>query len=236
MAGVHFIGGEKGGVGKSMTARLLAQYLIDNGRPFIGFDADGSHSTFSRFYDEFSSQVNVEDYEGLDDILAAAERHPHSDLVVDLAAQSSTALNRWIDESDALTAFEELHHIVNFWHVMDDGADSMRLLEKLLDEHSSGIARLVVVLNEGRGNSFDQFEQSELYQRAKGRYAVFFRLPKLSPKLAQKIDFNNMSFWAAGNNRELFSIGERQRVRTWLKRSYAALEAAVTDVDSAPDR
>ena len=27
---VHLIGGEKGGVGKSMVSRLLAQYFIDN--------------------------------------------------------------------------------------------------------------------------------------------------------------------------------------------------------------
>ena len=34
MGKVHFIGGEKGGVGKSMTARVLAQYYIDHERPF----------------------------------------------------------------------------------------------------------------------------------------------------------------------------------------------------------
>ena len=31
---IHFIGGEKGGVGKSVMARLLAQYWIDHNRPF----------------------------------------------------------------------------------------------------------------------------------------------------------------------------------------------------------
>ena len=36
MGRVHFIGGEKGGVGKSLTSRLLAQYFIDNHLAFIG--------------------------------------------------------------------------------------------------------------------------------------------------------------------------------------------------------
>ena len=31
MANIHLIGGEKGGVGKSLVARVLAQYLIDHG-------------------------------------------------------------------------------------------------------------------------------------------------------------------------------------------------------------
>jgi cellulose biosynthesis protein BcsQ len=30
MTNIHLIGGEKGGVGKSVVARLLAQYFIDN--------------------------------------------------------------------------------------------------------------------------------------------------------------------------------------------------------------
>jgi cellulose biosynthesis protein BcsQ len=40
---IHFIGGEKGGVGKSMVSRLLAQYFIDRNLPFVGFDTDRSH-------------------------------------------------------------------------------------------------------------------------------------------------------------------------------------------------
>ena len=43
MASINFIGGEKGGVGKSVTARVLAQYYIDKGLAFTGFDTDRSH-------------------------------------------------------------------------------------------------------------------------------------------------------------------------------------------------
>ena len=39
MSSLNFIGGEKGGVGKSVAARVLAQYFIDRGRPFTGFAA-----------------------------------------------------------------------------------------------------------------------------------------------------------------------------------------------------
>jgi len=42
MSTIHLIGGEKGGVGKSVVARLLAQYMIDHEIPFIGFDTDRS--------------------------------------------------------------------------------------------------------------------------------------------------------------------------------------------------
>ena len=50
MSSLNFIGGEKGGVGKSVAARALAQYFIDREKPFTGFDTDRSHTSFARFY------------------------------------------------------------------------------------------------------------------------------------------------------------------------------------------
>ncbi|MCB2002424.1 MAG: mobilization protein, partial [Rhodoferax sp.] len=60
MASLNFIGGEKGGVGKSVLSRLLAQYFIDRGRPFTGFDTDRSHTSFTRFYADYASPVIVD--------------------------------------------------------------------------------------------------------------------------------------------------------------------------------
>ena len=53
MASINFIGGEKGGVGKSLTARALAQFFIDKDVPFTGFDTDRSHNSFNRFMESY---------------------------------------------------------------------------------------------------------------------------------------------------------------------------------------
>jgi CO dehydrogenase nickel-insertion accessory protein CooC1 len=61
MTNIHLIGGEKGGVGKSLLARLMAQYLIDQSMPFIGFDSDRTHGALLRFtramHRRFSSTI-----------------------------------------------------------------------------------------------------------------------------------------------------------------------------------
>jgi len=85
MTNIHLIGGEKGGVGKSLVARVLAQYFIDKGIPFMGFDTDRSHGALLRFYQEFASAVVVDDYESLDVIVEAAAENP--------GLRSSTAIN-----------------------------------------------------------------------------------------------------------------------------------------------
>ena len=73
---IHFIGGEKGGVGKSLMARVLAQYLIDQQLPFLGFDTDRSHGALMRFYPAYASPVAIDKVESLDAIVEAAVDQP----------------------------------------------------------------------------------------------------------------------------------------------------------------
>lgn len=220
MGRVHFIGGEKGGVGKSLTSRLLAQFFIDMKKAFTGFDLDQSHGTFSRFYPEYTSPIRVDDFSSLDSILELAEAKPDHDLIVDLAAQTSGHLQKWIEDSDVFDAFDELGYQVFLWHVMDDGADSTMLLGKTLDTYSNPNLRFIVVQNMGRGVNFENFQQSSTFQKVIQRPVYFVTMKQLEPKLAQKIDFSNSSFWAAANNRQIMSIVERKRVGVWLRNTY----------------
>src|SRR4051794_10328779 len=88
MANIHLIGGEKGGVGKSLVSRLLAQYFIDHSIPFLGFDTDRSHGALMRFYSGYASPVVVDNYESLDAIVEAAAEQPDRRVLIDLAAQT----------------------------------------------------------------------------------------------------------------------------------------------------
>jgi hypothetical protein len=115
MSSLNFIGGEKDGVGKSVTARVLAQYFIDHSKPFVGFDTDRSHSSFTRFYEGFASPVVVDSYEGLDTVVNGFETRPQQSVIVDLAAQTLAPLARWIKDSDL---FAEFSVTINFWHVL----------------------------------------------------------------------------------------------------------------------
>lgn len=210
-----------------MTSRLLAQYLIDAGTSFIGLDSDQSHGTFSRFYSEYASPLVVDDYDSLDQLVLLAQENPDYDLIIDLAAQTSARLGKWIEESDSLSLFQEIGSQVYLWHVLDDGADSVNLLNGLLNRYPQEFIKFVVVSNLGRGECFDHFEQSTTYKKAKDRDATFMTLTKLQPQLAARLDFNNTSFWAAANNSDVMNIIERSRVRTWLKNNYQQFDKLI---------
>ena len=130
MANIHFIGGEKGGVGKSLVARVLAQYMIDKQLPFLGFDTDRSHGALMRFYSGYASPVVVDRYEALDAIVEAAVEQPERRILVDLAAQTHDPLVRWMDDSGVLNLADEMGSSIHYWHVMDTGKDSVDLLQE----------------------------------------------------------------------------------------------------------
>jgi hypothetical protein len=118
---VHLIGGEKGGVGKSMVARLLAQHFIDQELPWIGFDTDRSHGSLMRFYTDYASPVLVDRYEALDKIIESAVEQPGRRVLVDLAAQTHDPLVKWMDESGVLDMADLSGLVLQYWHVMDAG-------------------------------------------------------------------------------------------------------------------
>jgi cellulose biosynthesis protein BcsQ len=143
---IHLIGGEKGGVGKSVVARVVAQYLIDKEIPFLGFDTDRSHGSLMRFYADYASPVVVDNYESLDAIVEAAVEFAEKRVLVDLAAQTHEPLVKWMDDSGVLETAEELGVQFHYWHVMDNGKDSVDLLKKLFDRFGNRL-NYVIVLN-----------------------------------------------------------------------------------------
>lgn len=224
---VHLIGGEKGGVGKSMVARLLAQYLIDRQTPFIGFDTDRSHGSLMRFYADYASPALVDRYEALDAIIESAVEQPGRHVIVDLAAQTHDPLVRWMDDSGVLDMADLSGIALHYWHVMDSGRDSVDLLARLLDRFGQRL-HYVLVRNQLRGDDFSQLERSGQLERAQALGARVMDLKKLHDAVVQKIDTRNASFWAArqgGAEGPGLGLMERQRLKMWLNASYASLSA-----------
>lgn len=227
MSKIHFIGGEKGGVGKSVVARVVAQYMIDNNMPFLGFDTDRSHGSLLRFYADYASPVIADSYESLDTIIESATEQPDKRVLVDLAAQTHGPLVKWMDESGVLEMTGDLGLTLTYWHVMDSGKDSVDLLKKLMDRFGSRL-NYVIVLNQLRGEEFDILEQSGEKLRARELGAKFVTLKKLHEGVITKIDAGSTSFWAAKHRSETDVKGlgllERQRVKYWLKNAYEEID------------
>jgi hypothetical protein len=223
MSTIHFIGGEKGGVGKSVVARLLAQYMIDHDIPFIGFDTDRSHGALLRFYADYASPTIIDNYQSLDAIMESAVAQPEQRILVDLAAQTHHPLAQWLEESGVLELAEELGITVCYWNVMDSGKDCVDLLDKLLNKFGLSL-EYILVQNQLRDDNFNILEFSGVKDRALALNAKVMTLKRLHAPVMTKIDSHSYSFWAAKNKDtdSLNALGllERQRIKIWLNHAY----------------
>ena len=224
---IHLIGGEKGGVGKSMVARLLAQYFIDHEMPFVGFDTDRSHGALLRYYSGYASPVVADRYEALDAIVESAADQPGRRVLVDLAAQTHAPLVKWMDESGVLDLADVNGMTLYYWHVMDAGRDSVDLLSRLLDQFGARL-HYVLVRNQLRGDDFSQLDKSGEQSRALALGGQVITIKHLHDPVVQKIDAGNASFWAARNNTGKDGPGlglmERQRLKMWLSHAMAEID------------
>jgi len=222
---IHFIGGEKGGVGKSVVARLLAQWFIDRSIPFAAVDGDLSHGALVRSYAEFTQAVDLSDPSSADQIIdraLGADRR----VLIDLPAQSSRALWAWFSGANVLAFAKEMGVSLSFWHVSDGGFASVGEIEKALDLFGDQLQHKVVK-NLGRSKDFSQFEQSNAKRRLEQLGGRTLELPELDASAMYKVDRLGSSFWAAVHSTESEGLKplERQRVRLWLERCYSGLEA-----------
>jgi hypothetical protein len=222
---IHFIGGEKGGVGKSVVARLLAQRFIDRSLPFAALDADRSSGALLRYYAEYTQPVDLDDVASADQIMdraLGADRR----VLVDLPAQSARQLWGWFSGANVFEFARETGVRLSLWHVSDGGFASLSAIEQALPLFRDQVQHFLV-RNHGRGRDFSQLDASA-GQKLAELSAHVFDLPELEPNAMYAIDRLGSSFWAAvhqNDGERALKPLERQRVRLWLDRCYTALDA-----------
>lgn len=228
MSQIYFVGGEKGGVGKSVCARALAQWCIDRERPFAAIDCDVTQRSLARSYGDFTQVVDLVDPEAADQIVDRALGAERT-VLVDLPAQSARLLEAWLEGAKVLEYAQQLGVRIHFLHVTDGGAASVRELERLIEFIGSRAAHLVVK-NLGRARDFDQLDESTATKQLMELGGKEIKLPELDATAMYKVERYGLSFWAAANtagNEHSLGTLERRRIAIWLDRCYSEFDAAL---------
>ena len=226
MSHIHFVGGEKGGVGKSVVARVLAQRFIDRSIPFAALDADRSSGALLRYYADYTQPLDLTEVESADQIMdraLGADRR----VLVDLPAQSARQLWDWFAGANVLEFARDTGIRLSLWHVSDGGFASLSALEQALPLFGNQVQHFLV-RNYGRGRDFSQLERSAGRRQLAELSAHVLDLPELDANAMYAIDRLGASYWAAVHRSEgelALKPLERQRVRLWLERCYAGLDA-----------
>jgi hypothetical protein len=186
----HFILQGKGGVGKSLVANLLTQYLTDQNRLDCCFDTDPVNGSLQNVPALHARPVellnddtlNVRGVDKLVEAIVSAKR----DVVVDNGAASFLPFSRYLSDND-IPAMLADHSTATVMHTIVTGGgnavDTLKGLTALVQHFTPG-ASIVVWVNEFFGPArFDglDFEKTALYENRRADIHGVVYLRKLDP-------------------------------------------------------
>lgn len=229
MPTLNLFGGEKGGTGKSMTARAAVAYHLDRGLPFSLFDTDRSNPDVRRIYGPSAGcRVAVfsegERYEDTANAIfnAALEQR----VLVNLPAQSFIPIRDWIEKNELMSLAQENDVQFVHWFVSDCGYDSLSLLGKTLSYFKTSAIH-VLVKNLGKTDDWEPLDQDEQLQGMISDYGVkVIELPKFIGNSDRNLINRKSLTFAQAREYEEFGPISRQRVKTFLRDAYAAFDEA----------
>ena len=239
MSKVHFVLQGKGGVGKSVTAAFLAQFLGERGgESLTNIDTDPVNATFhgykalnvKRLQIMEADEINPRSFDTLIEMIAAAK----GDVIVDNGASSFVPLSHFLISNQVPALLGEMGRELVIHTVVTGGQallDTISGFNQLVSQFPSE-ALFVVWLNpfwgpiehEGKG-----FEQMKAYTTNKGRVSAIIQIPSLkketygrdlSDMLQERLTFDQAIA------QESLTIMTRQRLKIIKGQVYGQMENA----------
>jgi hypothetical protein len=239
MSTIHFIDGEKGGVGKSLFARVMVQYCIDKGFPYVLIEADRSNPDVGEIYpDSVEAKTGQKIFHYKQAIFSESERKAYeadqifelaltNPVIVNLPAQVFGMVNDWIERNGVLTIGSQHGVEICKWFVCTGGYDSVKLFIESVT-HFEGKLKHILVRNWGLQDDWSSVSERKELQDLISKYAIkVIDFPKFSYRERDYLDEYRISFGEARELKELGVLG-LQRIHNFLKGAYQAIEQAET--------
>lgn len=239
MANIHMMLQGKGGVGKSLSAAMLAQYMHSQAAVPLCIDTDPVNATFHGYQALHvhrielmeDDEINPRGFDALIDLLAQSS----SDAIIDNGASSFVPLSHYLISNQVPALLEELGHQLVVHTVITGGQallDTVNGFAHLASQFPAQ-TRFVAWLNpywgpvEHEGKSF---EQMKAYLANKDRLLAIVRLPELKKEtfgrdlagmLQERLTFDEALATPA------LTLMTRQRLKIIKRLVYGQLDAAM---------
>lgn len=234
---IHIVLQGKGGVGKSLVAALLAQYLASSGTKLFCADTDPVNNTFSRYQSIGAKSIHVLnsdqeiDARIFDALIEELIEHD-GDAVIDNGASTFIPLAAYLSENGVIDLLRSYGKTVYIHTVLTGGQAMDDTLSGLVALLRSQPAEILVWENEFFGlveRDEKRFIDLDLYQSNKKRIKGIINIKRRSQStfgrdielmVSNKLTFNDAM------TSSLFSLMPRQRLMTIKKEIFDQLITA----------
>lgn len=210
---IYIIGGNKGGVGKSLVTMATVDFLEQiSKRKVVLVDSDTSNpDAWKSYKDSMKTElVNLDEPEGWSDLVNICHNNSNSVIVVNTGARNGKGVSAY-SKTLSETLVELQRKLVTFW-VINRQRDSLEMLKEYM--HTLPGAQVHVIRNGyfGEERKFELYNISKIRKEVQERGGKSVTFPDLADRVADEIYCKRLSIEKA--QKEL-SIGDRAELRRW---------------------
>ncbi len=228
---IYWIGGAKGGVGKSIVSMALVDYLLSRKSTPLLVESDTSNPDVWKMYRETigCQLLDLDEVDGWIGLVNACDAHPDKIVIVNTAARSNTGVAKF-----GTTLGESLGELdralVAVWAI-NRQRDSLELLTDFMDAMPKSRVHVLRNLYFGDESKFELYAASKtLRPRVESTGGKSLSFPDLADRVADDLYKERMTIAAAV---EKLPIGSRRAEETRRWRTGLGETSRVLDLGSS---
>jgi hypothetical protein len=209
---IYWVGGSKGGVGKSMMTVATLDYLVERGDNVLLVECDTSNPDVWNAYSEHlqSELIDLDQADGWIDFVNTCDTHRDHVVVVNTPARNSAAVRQYGLTLDA--SLDELgSKLVTLW-MINRQRDGLELLEEFMEAVPKAEVHVIRNGYFGDERKFELYNESKIRASIEGRGGKSLTLPDLADRVADDIYIKRLALSVAAKT---LPIGNRAELGRW---------------------
>ena len=207
-----FVGGSKGGTGKSTVCGATLDYLIQQKKKPLLIESDGTNPDVWKAYKDSCDNIvlNLDEAEGWIELINVADKTKGCPVVVNTAARNSAGVERY-GETLRSTLKELNRELTTLW-VINRQRDSLELLADYLDALPEGQVHVIRNTYWGESQKFEMYNGSAVKKRIDAGGGKSLDFPDLADRVSDALMGKRLTIEAAVKE---LPIGDRAELLRW---------------------
>jgi len=243
MTTAHFIMQGKGGVGKSLVASILIQYLLKQGLEVSGCDTDPVNSSLARYRSLNVTVIDIMEGEDIDpgrfdQLVQHIDNNPaEAHMVIDVGASCFVSLCAYLKKYGAFELLQDRGHTTYIHTVITGGVNLLETMNNFRSLANNFNLPIIVWLNHFFGEikiGNERFQDFKIYREAADAIRGIIEMPNLGTSLFAR-DFADMqarydTFDDSLKNPKVFLMNRSRLFNIWKEYRQAIGEIGLVPI------
>lgn len=220
---VYYVGGSKGGVGKSVVSIALTDFLVASGHDPLDIETDTANPDVAALYPDRAVFADLDERDGWLEMLKVIEDEQDRVVVVNSAARANTGLEKY-GKNLFFDALREMNKPCESFWVVNRTKDSVSMLKDFIAMTGESIpVHVVRNLYFGPAHKFELLNTSNTLDKAMKTGGKVLDFPDLADRVYEKMNVQRMNVEHALQPGVL-SVGDMVELRRWRSEAYRCFE------------